>query len=37
MTNAAQKECGKNAEKPAAVLRTERALGPVPVKGNGAS
>ena len=35
MTNASQQERGRNAEKPAALLRTERAPGLVPVEGNG--
>lgn len=35
MTNASQQEHGRNAENPAAVVRTERAPGLVPVKGNG--
>lgn len=35
MTNASQQERGRNAEKPAAVLRTERAPELVPIKGNG--
>lgn len=34
MTNAFQQKCGRNAENPAAVLRTERAPGLVPVGGN---
>lgn len=36
MTNPSQQERGRNAESPAAVLRTERAPGLVPVGGNGA-
>lgn len=35
VTNASQQERGRNAEKSAAVLRTERAPGLVPVKGDG--